>query len=65
MFATIAAIAGASLYAYLVGAVCAIVRHMDQSMEQFYHDMDAMNLFMRERNLPQVRGEGQGAQGFR
>lgn len=53
-FTIVAAIVGASLYAYLVGAVCGILMHMGKATQAFYQEMDLLNAFMRDKHIPQV-----------
>lgn len=45
-------VVGASVYAYMVGAVCGIVAQMDEEKNEFYKRMDNLNYFMRDKNFP-------------
>lgn len=52
VYAVFAMLAGASLYAYIVGGVCGIVATMDADTTEFYQRMDGLNAFMQEKRLP-------------
>mmetsp|Transcript_15603 Transcript_15603/g.51245 ORF Transcript_15603/g.51245 Transcript_15603/m.51245 type:complete len:797 (-) Transcript_15603:107-2497(-) len=43
---------GASLFAYVVGAVCGIISGMGEKTQAFYETMDELNRFMEEHNMP-------------
>ena len=44
---------GSAVYAYIVGSICGIIALMDQATSQFHQNMDELNLYMAENNLPQ------------
>lgn len=44
--ATICMMCGASMYAYVVGAVCGIVGQMDEATSNFNSNMDQLNAYM-------------------
>ena len=46
VFVTCSALIGASIYAYMVGAVCGIVASMNESNTKFYQQVDMLNQFM-------------------
>ena len=46
-------VVGASVYEYMVGAVCGIVAAMDPDAKEFYGDMDTLNLYVKKCKLPQ------------
>ncbi|KAA6426426.1 MAG: voltage-gated ion channel superfamily [Trebouxia sp. A1-2] len=45
-------ILGASVYAYMVGAICSIVASMNAASAEFNQQMDSLNTFMAESQLP-------------
>ena len=51
MFSILCTFMGGAIYAYLLGSVCAIISHLDESSNTFYRQMDALNSFMKEKNL--------------
>mmetsp|Transcript_9239 Transcript_9239/g.30508 ORF Transcript_9239/g.30508 Transcript_9239/m.30508 type:complete len:771 (+) Transcript_9239:118-2430(+) len=51
-FACFAQLFGASLYAYVVGAVCGIISGMDERSAIFYETMDSLNRFIDEQEIP-------------
>mmetsp|Transcript_42262 Transcript_42262/g.135277 ORF Transcript_42262/g.135277 Transcript_42262/m.135277 type:complete len:608 (-) Transcript_42262:209-2032(-) len=53
VFATLSAMLGATMYAYITGGVCSIVSGMDEHTTRFYAMMDGLNAFMKEKQLPQ------------
>eukprot|EP00232_Nephroselmis_pyriformis_P003512 CAMPEP_0182906042 /NCGR_PEP_ID=MMETSP0034_2-20130328/33430_1 /TAXON_ID=156128 /ORGANISM="Nephroselmis pyriformis, Strain CCMP717" /LENGTH=656 /DNA_ID=CAMNT_0025041611 /DNA_START=421 /DNA_END=2388 /DNA_ORIENTATION=+ len=56
IYATVCALFGATVYAYVIGAVCSIVAAMSEKDTAFYNQMDALNQFMAEKNLsPHLR----------
>mmetsp|Transcript_61907 Transcript_61907/g.195632 ORF Transcript_61907/g.195632 Transcript_61907/m.195632 type:complete len:419 (-) Transcript_61907:62-1318(-) len=52
IFATICAMLGATVYAYIIGNVCSIISGLDVESSKFYALMDGLNSFMREKNIP-------------
>eukprot|EP00232_Nephroselmis_pyriformis_P016719 CAMPEP_0182877634 /NCGR_PEP_ID=MMETSP0034_2-20130328/14867_1 /TAXON_ID=156128 /ORGANISM="Nephroselmis pyriformis, Strain CCMP717" /LENGTH=777 /DNA_ID=CAMNT_0025010485 /DNA_START=163 /DNA_END=2493 /DNA_ORIENTATION=- len=53
LYAIFVTIVAASLYAYMIGNVCSVVAQMDEGNSMFYHMMDTLNKFMKEKELPQ------------
>ena len=45
-FTCLSALVGASIYAYMVGAVCGIVAGMNEKNTKFYQQIDNLNHFM-------------------
>ena len=45
-FTCLSALVGASIYAYMVGAVCGIVAGMNEKNTRFYQQIDNLNHFM-------------------
>jgi len=43
----------ASMWAYVIGAICSIVATLDQYEATFKNNMDNLNWFMSDRNMPQ------------
>jgi len=43
---------GASLYAYVVGAICRVISQMDMHANIFYGKMDDINEYMQQEKLP-------------
>jgi len=43
----------ASMWAYAIGAICGIISKIDIHEETFKEDLDSLNWFMRDRNMPQ------------
>lgn len=52
LLATACMLLGASIYAYVVGAVCGIVSGLDEATAKFHQTMDQLNLYMAEYHLP-------------
>jgi len=53
IFCIICTMLGASVYAYMVGAVCGIISAMDAKSTEYYQSMDNLNSFMEDRRFPQ------------
>ena len=43
---------GASTYAYVIGTVCGVIALMDQATSKFNQQMDELNLYMEENQMP-------------
>jgi len=43
---------GASAYAYVIGNVCGVIALMDQATSKYNQQMDELNLYMAENNMP-------------
>eukprot|EP00937_MAST-01D_sp_MAST-1D-sp2_P002484 g2484.t1 len=52
ILAIFAIMVGASMYAYMVGAICGIVASMDPLTTEFKQTMDSLNAYMHETKLP-------------
>jgi hypothetical protein len=48
----IAMLLGASTYAYVIGTVCGVIALMDQATSKFNQQMDELNLYMEENQMP-------------
>lgn len=53
VLATLCMLLGASIYAYVVGAVCGIVSGLDEATSKFHNTMDNLNRYMEEYKIPQ------------
>ena len=53
VYATFSQLVGASIFAYVVGAVCGIITSLDEKNTEFYEVMDSVNNYSREAGLPQ------------
>lgn len=43
---------GASLFGYIIGAVCGVVASIDEATTRFHQRMDDLNQYMKEHELP-------------
>eukprot|EP00937_MAST-01D_sp_MAST-1D-sp2_P004838 g4838.t1 len=52
VFCVLLFLCGGALWAYVVGAVCAIVASLDKATNEFHLTMDELNIFMKDETLP-------------
>ena len=50
-FGLLAIAVGASMYAYVIGAMSAVIKERDQEVNHFYATMDLLNRFLTEKNF--------------
>lgn len=52
IYGTLAQLIGASIFAYVVGAICGIITQLDEQNTEFYDTMDRVNSYSEEAALP-------------